>query len=231
MEDFSRKLMKLIEDNISKGKYVQKNIEVSAATGDQYFVFQVRSDGSYSIFAKADTELPKDLVIPSEYSNKPVVSIGRNAFSNSENRVVKNQKIESITIPESIMNISDEAMKDCISLRKVYIFGNRVPTLGKNVFLNTPKELAIYVPVGMVDVYKNDPSWSVYKDKIQATDMPSPEETPNQEGLVNTVVTTVVDSKDVSIAYNFYFLNITNSNVNNGEDENYDVKNFDDIDK
>ncbi|MBL4933237.1 leucine-rich repeat protein [Clostridium paridis] len=230
MNDFSSKLMRLIEDNISKGKYVQKNIEVSAATGDQYFVFQLRSDGGYSIFAKADVEMPKEIEIPSQFSNKPVVSIGKNAFSNSENRVIKNQKIESVTIPESIMNISDEAMKDCIRLLKVIIFGNRVPTLGKNVFLNTPKELAIYVPVGMVDVYKNDPSWSAYRDKIQAIDVPSPEETPNQEGLVNTVVTTVVDSKDVSISYNFYFLNITNSTVVN-DDENYDVKNFDDIDQ
>jgi len=167
--------------------------------------------------------MPKDIAIPGYYANKPVVSIGKNAFSNSLNRIIKNEKIETVIIPENIMNISDEAFKSCIKLKKVIIYGNRVPTIGSKVFMNTDANLLIYVPSAMVEQYKKDPKWSEYKDKIVGSDVPPyPEETPNQEGIVNTVVTTIVDSKDVSVAYNFYFLNINNSDVKNYEEEEED---------
>ncbi|SFB39718.1 leucine-rich repeat protein [Clostridium frigidicarnis] len=215
------KLVKFIEETINKGKYIHKNIQISEATGNDYFYFY-----KGIIFAKPNIELPKNIVIPSNYGNEPVVCIGKNAFSNSENRIIRNQNIETVTIPETIMTILDEAFKDCTSLRKVTIYGDRVAVLGKDVFLNTSKDLVIYVPVKMVDEYKKDSSWSVYKDKITASDIPSPEETPNQNGIVNTVVTAIVDSKEVSVSYNFYFLNINNSSVNSSDD----VNNSDNVD-
>lgn len=215
------KLVKFIEETINKGKYIQKNIQISEATGNDYFYFY-----KGIIFAKPNIELPENIVIPSNYGNESVVCIGKNAFSNSENRIIRNQNIETVTIPETIMTISDEAFKDCISLRQVAIYGDRVTVLGKNVFFNTSKELVIYVPAKMVDEYKKDSSWSVYKDKITASDIPSPEETPNQNGIVNTVVTSIVDSKEVSVSYNFYFLNINNSSVNSSDD----VNNSDNVD-
>ena len=215
------KLVKFIEETINKGKYIQKNIQISEATGNDYFYFY-----KGIIFAKPNIELPKDIVIPINYGNEPVVCIGKNAFSNSENRIIRNQNIETVTIPETIMTISDEAFKDCISLRKVAIYGDRVTVLGKNVFFNTSKDLVIYVPAKMVDEYKKDSNWSVYKDKITASDIPSPEGTPNQNGIVNTVVTSIVDSKEVSVSYNFYFLNINNSSVNSSDD----VNNSDNVD-
>ena len=212
MGKLDRKIVKFIEENIDKGNYVQKNILISEDTDNKYFVFQLRNDKeSYSIFAKSNIEMPRDITIPSQYANKPVISIGRNAFSNSDNRVIKNTNIENVTIPESITNISGEAFSNCIKLKKVTIYGNRVPTIGKNVFMNTSEDLIIYVPGIMVDEYKNNTNWSEYKEKILPLDSPSPEEIPNQDGIVNTVVTTIVDSKDVIVAYNFYFLNVNNS--------------------
>lgn len=224
MSKLDSKLMKFIQENINKGQYIEKNIEVSEDTSKDYFVFQIREDNeSYSIFAKADIEMPKDIAIPGYYANKPVVSIGKNAFSNSLNRIIKNEKIETVIIPENIMNISDEAFKSCIKLKKVIIYGNRVPAIGSKVFMNTDANMLIYVPSAMVEQYKKDPKWSEYKDKIVGSDVPPyPEETPNQDGIVNTVVTTIVDSKDVSVAYNFYFLNINNSDVKNYEEEEED---------
>lgn len=214
------KIIKFIEDNIKKGKYIEKNIQISEETVKEYFVFQLRTDNeSYSIFAKENIEMPKEILIPSLYANKPVISIGRNAFCNSENRVIRNKNIEIVTIPETITNIADEAFSDCTNLKKVTIYGNRVPTIGKKVFMNTSKDLVIYVPAEMVDAYKNAPGWSEYKEKISPADTPLPEEPANQDGIVNTVVTTIVDSKEVSISYNFYFLNINNSNVNNSDKE------------
>jgi hypothetical protein len=221
MDNLDGKLVRFIEQNINKGNYVQKNIQVAEATGDNYFYFGlVNNNQGYAIFAKPNIELPKDIELPSSHANSSVIWIGTNAFSSSLNRVILNQKIESVIIPESITNILDEAFKECINLKTVTIYGGRVPTLGNDVFKNTNKDLVIYVPEEMVAEYKNDPSWSVYKDKILGKDIPSDDEIPDQNGIVNTVVTTIADSKEVSIAYNFYFLNINNSSVNNSDDDN-----------
>lgn len=210
---------KFIEKNNNKSNYIEKNIQISEETNENYFVFQLRNDKeSYSIFAVSDIEMPKDIIIPMQYANKPVTSIGRNAFCNSYNRVIKNTNIENVTIPENITNISDEAFSNCINLRKVTIYGNRVPTLGQNVFMNTSEDLVINVPAKIIAEYKNNPNWSEYKEKIFPLDIPSPGEIPSQEGIVNTVVTTIAESKEVSVVYNFYFLNINNSNVNDSDD-------------
>ncbi|MGH4124271.1 MAG: leucine-rich repeat protein [Clostridium sp.] len=220
MKHLDGKLIKFIEENANRGNYVQKNIQISEETDIKYFAFKPSDDkeSSYIIFAAKDIEMPKDIMIPSHNANKPVISIGRNAFCNSYDRVIKNTNIENVTIPENVTNISDEAFSNCIKLRKVTIYGNRVPTIGKKVFMNTSEDLIIYVPRKMVDEYKNNPNWSVYKEKISPTDIPSPEEIPSQDGIVNTVVTVIAESKEVSVAYNFYFLNINDSNVNDSDD-------------
>jgi|GEM_PF-3568806 len=222
MAQLDGKFIEFIEKNINKGNYVKKNVQVSEETDHKYFHF-TDDKGSYIIFAEEDIEMPKNIIIPSQHqddnkTNKPVTTIGRYAFCSSTDRVIKNTNIENVTIPETITDISDYAFKDCEKLRKVTIYGSRVPTIGKDVFTNTSEDLVINVPEQMVDEYKNNSNWSEYKEKISPSDIPSPEEMANQDGIVNTVVTVIADSKEVSVVYNFYFLNVNNSNVNNSDD-------------
>lgn len=55
-----------------------------------------------------------DLVIPDSIDNAVVTSIGKNAFAESN-------LLESITIPDSIVSVGDDAFLECYGLKKVYV--------------------------------------------------------------------------------------------------------------
>jgi len=65
------------------------------------------------------------VVIPDSYNNMPVTAIAKKAFSTSA--------ITSITIPNSVTEIGDEAFKGCKNLTNI-IIPDSVITMGKNVF-------------------------------------------------------------------------------------------------
>ncbi|HIU90944.1 MAG TPA: leucine-rich repeat domain-containing protein, partial [Candidatus Fimimonas merdipullorum] len=65
------------------------------------------------------------IVIPSVYNNLPVTKIAEYAFSND--------KIYSVTIPDSVTIIDRSAFTACRNLTSVTI-GNGVTTIGDNAF-------------------------------------------------------------------------------------------------
>lgn len=217
MSGLQSEIIEFIEKNIDKSQYVKQNIEVISDTSDDYFDFDLRSDKeSYMIYGKQKASnkiMPKNVVIPSKHDSKPVKVIANHAFADNEQRKVNNQIIETVTIPETIIEIGNNAFDGCKMLKKVIIKGERVPNIGGDVFKNTSTELSIYVPGKMVNEYKR--MWSQYSDKIvEDTENIPYEQSPNQDGIVSVVVPTIVDSKDVAINLNFYFMNINKSDVN-----------------
>ncbi len=77
--------------------------------------------------------------------------------------------LENITLPNNISYIGYNTFYDCTSLEVVDLSNLNtgvVPTLGNNVFYNTPDNLKIIVPEDMIELFKNSTNWSVYEDKI-----------------------------------------------------------------
>ncbi|MBO5072214.1 MAG: leucine-rich repeat domain-containing protein [Eubacterium sp.] len=69
---------------------------------------------------------------------KKLRRIGELAFSS--------QLLTSITIPENVKSIGDEAFEGCYYLETVTVKSKKIKKAGGSVFLHTNDELAIYVP-------------------------------------------------------------------------------------
>lgn len=68
-----------------------------------------------------------EIVIPSTYNGETIIGIGAKLFSGSN--------IESITLPSSLININDEAFRNCMLLTKLDISQcDKLQIIGKQVF-------------------------------------------------------------------------------------------------
>lgn len=95
-------------------------------TSDEYFTFELLKDGTYSIKAKDNTNMPKEVSIPSKHDGKDVTVINAEAFYYCPD-------IIKIAIPDTITSIGDMAFRYCNSLEKVVI-GKGVTSIGYGAF-------------------------------------------------------------------------------------------------
>ena len=74
----------------------------------------------------------------------------------------------SVTIGNSVTNIGQMAFYDCTNLTEIdFSTHTTVPTLNSTTaFDNTSANLAIKVPLALVDEWKAATNWSTYADKI-----------------------------------------------------------------
>ena len=75
--------------------------------------------------------------------------------------------LESITIPETVVNIGADAFNGCTSLESITLTSVTPPTVGSYAFANT-NDCPIIVPIEAVDVYLGASGWSAYADRIQS---------------------------------------------------------------
>ena len=74
-------------------------------------------------------------------------------------------ELTSVTLGSSVTNVIDNAFMQCQNLSSIYLRSATPPTLGEDVFHSDAYEKAIvYVPEGSVDSYKQDASWSKFKN-------------------------------------------------------------------
>ena len=95
-----------------------------------------------------------------------ITSIGSDAFA-------RGPKIESITIPNSVISIGSGAFDYCDSLKRVVCLSTTPPILGNFVshmcFRGAYDGYSVpdlYVPVGTLNAYKNEPTWEYFVNKI-----------------------------------------------------------------
>lgn len=132
--------------------YDDGNCTICGVTSDEYFVFTLLEDDTYSIKAKDINILPNTVTIPSNYEGKTITTIGSYAFLectvvseiNIPNSIVKIENrafyccsdISSIVIPDNVKIIEDEAFCGCEKLSNI-TFSSNLTSLGHFVFDGT----------------------------------------------------------------------------------------------
>ena len=198
-------ILKNLNNNAIYPDIVESKIVLAGTTDIKYFKFN-EADTFYIIFADPlnKSYMPASIILPSYYKSKPVAGIGTSGFSNI-------LSLTTVYMESEIKAIGNNAFSNCTNLDKVTINADLVPKLGSNVFSNTSENLSIYVPEKMVDLFKADNSWIDYKNRIKAidnSDIPDNPEIPTiatNNGSVNVIVPTIVDSNNIVIINKFYF--------------------------
>ena len=123
-------------------------------TPNSYFTFTKLSDGTYSIKAKYEGQVPAELVIPSQYNGKAVTSIAKQAFESCTHLL-------SVVIPDSITSIGNAAFFQCEKLQNIVI-PNNVTSIGEGAFMNCYGLTSISIPANVVNIEDGNPFRACY---------------------------------------------------------------------
>ena len=127
---------------------------------DEYFVYTLLDDNTYSIAAKDKNNLPAELYIPQTFKGKLVTKIAEKGFSNCRG-------LEYVVLSDKITSIGNEAFARCASLTHVEI-SRSVTAFGKGAF-GECTNLGYFEYLGTVEDWEKilkAGNWDVYIDKI-----------------------------------------------------------------
>lgn len=86
-----------------------------------------------------------------------ITTIGDYAFYGCTN-------LQSVSIPNSVINIGLSSFSECTNLRDIYLFPSIAPTLKGTSAI--PSIATIHVPVGCGTAYKSATNWSSHANRI-----------------------------------------------------------------
>lgn len=75
--------------------------------------------------------------------------------------------LTEVLLPSTIKDIQKYSFRDCLKLEKVVVEATIPPSLGLNVFWETPATMSIYVPDQSLNAYRTADNWSAYADRIK----------------------------------------------------------------
>lgn len=115
------------------------------------FEFELVGD-TYSVKFVGNIQEYSEIAVPAEYNSVAVTAIGDNAFvkriQNHDNRIQK------ITLPDSIVNIGNGAFSGCDELTEINI-PDGVTTIGSDAFSGCYKLPALTLPESVTEIGKN----------------------------------------------------------------------------
>ena len=131
-------------------------------TSDEYFNFIYLQDtDSYSINVKDKSNLPENIVLPSEYDGKKITHIGYDIFTEGESpfntqpninyAFSKCNKLKTIVIPDSVTSIGAWAFSSCSSLTSITI-PDSVTSIGNSAFYNCSNLMSITIPDSVTSI-------------------------------------------------------------------------------
>lgn len=125
------------------------------------------SSSFFTVYSLRYISLPKELtsISSSAFSQcnclseiwlpPTITAINTSAFSGC-------RSLPRVDIPDTVTTIGAEAFKGCASLKEVIVRPTTPPTIGTDVFADTPADLVIYVPHGKLATYQGATNWSSY---------------------------------------------------------------------
>lgn len=121
--------------DLSKAKIVEG--------GDCYYIDYYTSNDVIGSYAFSGCNRLTSLTLPAGINE-----IGSYAFKDCSG-------LTSLTIPAGIIWISSNAFDGCSGLTSIYVYAEKVPYIGSNVFVGVDaKECTLYVPMGTRDDYR-----------------------------------------------------------------------------
>lgn len=121
--------------DLSKAKIVEG--------GDCYYIDYYTSNDVIGSYAFSGCNRLTSLTLPAGINE-----IGSYAFKDCRG-------LTSLTIPAGIIWISSNAFDGCSGLTSIYVYAEKVPYIGSNVFVGVDaKECTLYVPMGTRDDYR-----------------------------------------------------------------------------
>lgn len=91
-----------------------------------------------------------------------VTEIQHDSFNNCD-------RMTSITLPDSITTIGDNAFEHCSSLTDIYVNSLIPPEIGDDIFDDCENLFTIHVPEESLDLYMNDEKWKEYISYLNNT--------------------------------------------------------------
>lgn len=107
------------------------------------------TDGKLSVLDLSEAKIVKggDCYLNNGYDYTSNDVIGSRAFLGCSG-------LTSLTLPAGITEIDDDAFRDCSGLTSIYVYAEKVPKIGRNVFWGVDaKKCTVYVPMGTYDDY------------------------------------------------------------------------------
>ena len=123
---------------------------------DEYFIYTLLEDGTYSIEARDIAILPEELVLPNTYNEKPITRVAEHGFEGAQ--------IHTVTIGEHVQSVREAAFARCENLKTVTI-PKSVTGFGKGAFGYCPMLLEIQYQgekADWNDIHKSG-NWNVQK--------------------------------------------------------------------
>ena len=119
------------------------------ATPDEYFIFTLLENGTYSVRAKNRNKMPAKVVLPSSYNGKAVTEITDGSLTRGAFFACKD--ITKIVIPESISRIGNYAFENCIGLTEIKI-PDSVTSIGCAAFSYCIDLIIIEIPDAVTSI-------------------------------------------------------------------------------
>ena len=119
---------------------LNESVNIHWAEKETCLEYKLLGDGTYEVKG-IGTCTDTEIVIPSEYQNRKVTSIGYRAFAN-------NSTITGVTIPDSIKSIGEEAFYKCTELTGIVV-PDSVTSLGKSAFYECTKLVSLTLGKGI----------------------------------------------------------------------------------
>ncbi len=143
-----------------------KNSQTETIFGEVYNENEIYANSLKKMIIGSDVSTLTNYCF-SGYSSLGKVEIKNGVSSFASGCFSNNGSLTIVTIPESVSSIYYQSFVYCRALKEVHIKRDVPPYVSNsNIFLGTPTDMIIFVPVGTLEAYKTATNWSKYADQM-----------------------------------------------------------------
>ncbi|MCM1034466.1 MAG: leucine-rich repeat domain-containing protein [Paludibacter sp.] len=121
---------------------------------------------NYSDFVRYLGNSENPYVAAIEFEKRVLDFITPSITLNSDCKIIANRvfwncsSLTSVTIPDGMTTIGDEAFADCTGLQEIVVLAEEPPFISENTFQNVSRKMPVYVPEESLAIYQVVAYWS-----------------------------------------------------------------------